>query len=142
VSNPLQVVIAAQVTLGLGFVAVTLALLRFLLPRRSYGGRCIGTVTSLRAPNGSRGPARAASFETAIVRFTTDAGQEVIAACGLGPKGTGVKLGSRVTVLYDPRNPNRARLEHELGRGMLNLVLLLAGATVVEVVGLATVLLG
>jgi hypothetical protein len=52
------------------------------------------------------------SFGYPVVRFVTDAGEEIEFRSMQGFTPCRARIGDDVTVYYDPREPGKARLEH------------------------------
>ncbi len=128
----------------LGGLGVIFALLGagLLVNARDFRRRALraqGNVVGLRRSSSSEG-----DVFYSIVRFTTAYGQAVEAETRFASNPPPARPGQTVTVMYDPSDPHRMRIDTPLGRGSLlggiflgvGLVLLLVGVGV----GVATLL--
>lgn len=71
------------------------------------------------------------------VTFTTADGREVRATSHFGSSPAPGRVGETVTVLYDPRDPQRVRIDNVRGRGTCMGVLLMILGAVLAAIGVA-----
>ncbi|MEV0970696.1 DUF3592 domain-containing protein [Microtetraspora glauca] len=132
----------AILVLGLIGVIFSLVGAGLLINAREFRRRALrapGHVVGLRRSDSGDGP----TFYP-IVRFMTAYGQEVETQSRFGSNPPAARPGQTVTVMYDPADPRRIRIDNATGNGTLlggiflgvGLLLLLAGIGV----GVASVL--
>lgn len=122
-----------------GAVGLLFALIGALIERSSrrfarIAERATGTIVKLsfsrRASFGTVTSTGGSLYPT--VRFTTADGREVTAQSHVGSNPPPGKVGDTVGVLYDPRNPERVRVDTRTGRGCcLGVAFLLIGAALI-----------
>jgi hypothetical protein len=75
-----------------------------------------------------------------VVRFVTASGQVVEYTDNVGQKPPAYRVGDAVRVLYDPANPQKARLDTWSSRWFLATILTILGMFILLVVGLVRLL--
>ncbi len=121
---------------GLGFVAFGAYVIRTGRRLRRYGRGAPGTVVRLRWESNDHGGGR--FYPT--FRFRTEDGREIEAESDLGANPAPAREGQRVTVVYDPARPQRARIDSMLGGGAVHGPLFVAFGVVVTLVAAAVLL--
>jgi hypothetical protein len=100
---------AVFAAIGAVFLAVGL-LLRVGSRRLRGGQRAEGRIVDFRTASPTRTAASGIIYQPTVT-FTTSDGQEVTATSPYGSNPRPGKVGDSVTVLYDPRDPQRVRVE-------------------------------
>src|SRR5215813_10549630 len=114
--------------------------LRRQIRLRRKGVRVMGTVTRTEEERSNQGTI---SYKP-VVRFHTQAGEEIETATKVGTPWAGRRVGKVVPVIYDPARPTLAEIDTPGGRGVLTgcgLVMFPVGVALV-VVGIVLLIQG
>jgi len=127
--------------IGLGFLLVGLLIRamsrRFRGPGERAEGKIVGFDTSTPGMMGRRGSVRVSGWTgfgaqiiyRPTVQFTTAAGVAVTATSAVGSNPRRGHVGDAVTVHYDPRNPQRVRVDKAaLGGACIEVTFIVLGA--------------
>ena len=126
---------------GGGFAVIGGLMLRQQIRLRRKGVRVMGTVTRIeeQTMRGVTGADRAPSTTyKPVVRFHTQAGEEIETVTNVGMPWAGHPAGEAVPVMYDPADPAHAEIDTSGRRGLLTLLglLMLLGGLALVVVGI------
>lgn len=83
---------------------------------RESGVRVPGVVVRLRFSRSTSGSANSGQYFP-LMRFRTVDGQDMEVESDIGTNPAPAREGAQVTVIYDPANPRRARIDNMIGRG-------------------------
>ena len=122
---------------GLGLAVIGGLVLRQQTRLRRKGVRVMGTVTRI-----EKEVTTSTSYNP-VVRFPTQAGEEVETATRTGMPWAGPPVGTVVPVIYDPADPARAEIDSWGRRGLLTVLgLMLPGGVALMVVGIIRLIQG
>jgi hypothetical protein len=106
---------------------------------RRKGVRVMGTVTRTQGSTDAGG-----TSYTPVVRFHTQAGEEIETETGVGTPWKGRQVGKVVPVIYDPARPTRAQIDTPGKRGVLTVsgLVMFPGGVALVVVGIVLLIQG